>query len=117
MSAQLYFSNSPAVLLDKLSLNLQWSDPFQSPHIATPTPAMKRWVQMRLEEKSGIVANVDFLQLERTLWQRLEILDQEHVVAFRKPARLLDEKNLQLLILALLRRRPPAEAQAYLDAD
>ncbi|MDQ3002737.1 MAG: exodeoxyribonuclease V subunit gamma [Fibrobacterota bacterium] len=115
MSAQLYFSNSPAVLLDKLSLNLDWSDPFRSPHIATPTPAMKRWVQMRLAEKRGIIANVDFLQLERTLWQRLEALDLEHVVAFRKPARLLDEQGLQLLILGLLRRLPPPVAREYLD--
>ncbi|MDB5048275.1 MAG: hypothetical protein JWO30_1346 [Fibrobacteres bacterium] len=115
MSAQLFFSNSPAVLLDKLSQNLEWTDPFRSPHIATPTPAMKRWVQMRLAEKRGIVANVDFLQLERTLWQRLEALDLEHVVAFRKPARLLDEQGLQLLILGLLRRNPPEVAREYLE--
>jgi exodeoxyribonuclease V gamma subunit len=115
MSAQLYFSNSPAVLLDKLSRNLEWSDPFLPPHIATPTPAMKRWVQMRLSEKRGIVANVDFLQLERTLWQRLEALDLEHVVTFRKPARILDEQGLQLMILGLLRSDPPKEAKEYLE--
>ncbi len=115
MSAQLYFSNSPAVLLDKLSQNLEWTDPFQSPRIATPTPAMKRWVQMRLAEKRGIVANVDFLHLERTLWQRLETLDLEHVVEGRKPARLLDEQGLQLLILGLLRSDPPPEAREYLE--
>ena len=80
MSAKLYFSNSPSILLDKLSRNLEWADPFQPPHIAYPTPAMKRWVQMRLAEKRGILANVDFLPLERTLWQRLETLDSEHVV-------------------------------------
>ena len=115
MSAKLYFSNSPAVLLDKLSQNLEWADPFRPPHIATPTPAMKRWVQMGLADKRGIIANVDFMQLERTLWQRLEVLDLEHVVTFRKPARLLDEQGLQLLILGLLRRNPPPEAREYLD--
>jgi exodeoxyribonuclease V gamma subunit len=115
MSAHLYFSNSPSVLLDKLSQNLEWSDPFRSPHIATPTPAMKRWVQMRLAEKRGIVANVDFNQLERTLWQRLEALDLEHVVEGRKPARILDEQGLQLLILGVLRSDPPPEAREYLD--
>ena len=114
MSAKLYFSNSPGVLLDRLSQNLEWTDPFQSPHIATPTPAMKRWVQMRLAEKRGIVANARFLPLERTLWQRLEELDRERVVSFRKPARLLDEQGLQLLILGLLRMRPPVEVGAYL---
>jgi exodeoxyribonuclease V gamma subunit len=115
MSAHLYFSNSPAILLDKLSRNLEWSDPFLSPHIATPTPAMKRWVQMRLAEKRGIVANVDFMQLERTLWQRLEALDAFHVVSDRKPARLLDEQGLQLLILGFLRSDPPDEAREYLE--
>ncbi|MEO6095877.1 MAG: exodeoxyribonuclease V subunit gamma [Fibrobacteria bacterium] len=115
MSAHLYFSNSPGVLLDKLSGNLEWSDPFLSPHIATPTPAMKRWVQMRLAEKRGIVANVDFMQLERTLWQRLEALDAFHVVSDRKPARLLDEQGLQLLILGYLRSDPPDEAREYLE--
>jgi|GEM_PF-2274814 len=115
MSAHLYFSNSPAVLLDKLSQNLEWTDPFLSPHIATPTPAMKRWVQMRLAEKRGIVANVEFMQLERTLWQRLEALDVFHVAADRKPARILDESGLQLLILGLLRGQPPDEAREYLE--
>ena len=116
MSAQLFFSNSPSVLLDRLSANLDWSDPFRSPRIATPTPAMKRWVQLRLAEKRGIVANVEFLQLERMLWKRLESLDLEHVVEGRKPARLLDEQGLQLLILAYLRNDPPPEAGDYLGA-
>jgi exodeoxyribonuclease V gamma subunit len=117
MSAQLFFSNSPAILLERLSDNLDFSDPFRSPRIATPTPAMKRWVQLRLAEKRGIVANVDFLQLERMLWRRLEELDLEHVVEGRKPARLLDEHGIQLLILALLRADPPPEARAYLDPE
>jgi len=117
MSAQLFFSNSPALLLARLSDNLDFSDPFRSPRIATPTPAMKRWVQLRLAEKRGIIANVEFLQLERMLWKRLEELDLEHVAEGRKPARLLDEQGIQLLILALLRADPPAEARAYLDPD
>jgi len=115
MSAQLFFSNSPALLLARLSDNLDFSDPFRSPRIATPTPAMKRWVQLRLAEKRGIIANVEFLQLERMLWKRLEELDQEHMAEGRKPARLLDEQGIQLLILALLRADPPAEARAYLE--
>jgi exodeoxyribonuclease V gamma subunit len=115
MSAQLFFSNSPAILLERLSDNLDFSDPFRSPRIATPTPAMKRWVQLRLAEKRGILANVDFLQLERMLWRRLEELDLEHVAVGRKPARLLDEHGIQVLILALLRADPPPEARAYLD--
>ncbi len=115
MSAKLYFSNSPSILLEKLSQNLNWSDPFQSPHIATPTPAMKRWIQMRLAEKRGVLANVDFQRLEMMLWQRLETLDTEHRVAFRKPAKLLDEQGLQLLILGLLQTHPPEAAQEYLQ--
>ncbi|HLP43612.1 MAG TPA: exodeoxyribonuclease V subunit gamma, partial [Fibrobacteria bacterium] len=114
MSATLYFSNSPAVLLERLSGNLNWEDPFLSPNIATPTAAMKRWVQLRLAEARGIVANVNFQHLERTLWKRLEELDQEHVVDFRKPARLLDEQGLQLLILGMLRLNPPDEVRRYL---
>lgn len=117
MSATLYFSNSPAVLLERLSANLanqDGEDPFNSPAIATPTAAMKRWVQLRLAEERGIVANVQFLHLERTLWRRLEELDQEHVVEDRKPARLLDEQGLQLLILGMLRRSPPDEVREYL---
>jgi len=114
MSAKLFFSNSPTILLNKLSENLEWSDPFLSPHISTPTPALKRWVQMRLAEKRGIVANVDFMQLEKTLWGRLEKLDAEHIVDFRKPARILDEQGLQLLILGLLQNKPPPEVKEYL---
>lgn len=115
MSATLYFSNSPAVLLERLSDNLAWDDPFLPPNIATPTAAMKRWVQLRLAEEKGIVANVNFLHLERTLWKRLEELDQEHIVAERKPARLLDEQGLQLLLLGMLRIDPPPEVRRYLE--
>jgi exodeoxyribonuclease V gamma subunit len=71
---------------------------------------------MRLSEKCGIVANVDFLHLERTLWDRLGELDLYRQAVERKPARLLDEKNLQLFILAILRNRPPEAAGAYLEA-
>ncbi len=117
MSATLYFSNSPSVLLERLSADLRWEDPFDSPRIATPSSAMKRWVQLRLAEARGIVANVEFLHLERILWSRLEELDQDRIVSFRKPAQLLDERHLQLLILALLRHDPPAELREYLEED
>lgn len=117
MSASLYFSNSPKALLERLSQDLRWVDPFDSPRIATPSSAMKRWVQLRLAEERGIVANVEFLHLERMLWLRLEELDRERVVAFRKPAQLLDERHLQLLILGLLRHDPPAEVRDYLEVD
>ncbi len=117
MSAKLFFSNSPLVLLEKLSQNLEWSDPFKAPHIATSTQAMKRWVQMRLSEKRGILANMDFMPLERMLWQRLEKLDLDHEVEFRKPARLLDEQGLKLLILGFLKQSPPEEVKQYLETD
>lgn len=117
MSATLYFSNSPMALLERLSGNLAWDDPLESPRIATPSSAMKRWVQLRLAEERGIVANVEFLQLERILWRRLEELDLERVVSFRKPAQLLDERHLQLLILGLLRHQPPREVSEYLAED
>ncbi len=116
MPAKLYFSNSPAALLDKVADNLEWQDPFDTQHIATPTPAMKRWVQMRLADKLGIIANVEFLPLERTLWRQLEELDAEHFVATREPARLLDEQGLQLMILGWLRHRAPRQAAHYLSA-
>lgn len=117
MPVQLYFSNSPVLLLDRLERNLDFSEPFRSPSIATPTPAMKRWVQMRLAERRGIIANVKFMHLERTLWQRLEELDQYRVVEERQPAMPLDEHAMQLLILGRLRRLPPDSVNAYLRED
>lgn len=115
MPAQLYFSNSPAVLLDKLAENLAWDDPFASPNIATANPSMRRWVQMRLADKLGISANIDFMLLERLLWRRLAELDVEREAANRKPARLLDEQGLEGFILSLCLTHPPDEIRAYLD--
>ncbi len=117
MPARLYFSNSLDALVDRLIRGLDGADPFVAPSIATPTPALRGWLQIRLAERLGIAANIDFPHLEKLLWDRLAQLDLFRDVEERQPARLLDAMSFQGLILTWLRKTPPAALQRYLSPE
>ncbi len=117
MSAQLYFSNSLTVLLDKLSENLVYVDPFSPPSIATPNVSLKTWVQAALAEKKGIVANYSFALLEKTLWSRLADLDLYRQAKERLSAELLDERKLQYMLMMVFQQKAPEEIQKYLHTS
>ena len=117
MPARLYFSNSLDALVGRLIQGLSSSDPFETPSIATPTPALRGWLQIRLADRLGIAANFAFPQLEKLLWQRLAELDHFRNAPDRQPARLLEAMNFQGLILTWLRKNPPKALQHYLQPD
>jgi len=89
-------------------------DPFDAPVIATPTPALRGWLQIQLAEKLGIAANLNFPHLEKLLWDRLAELDHFREAEDRQPARQLDAINLQGMILARLEVTPPEAVRQYL---
>src|SRR3954464_13193113 len=115
MPARLYFSNSLEALADRLIAGLEGGDPFETPAIAVPTPALRGWLQTRIALKTGIAANIGFELLESLLWQRLGELDRFRDVPERQPGRLLDATNFQGLILAQLRDNPPPLLRDYLS--
>jgi exonuclease V gamma subunit len=119
MSARLYFSNSLAALADRLIENLgtEEGDPFRAPAVATPASSLRDWLKIHLAEKWGIAANIAFPHLENLLWERLAERDRLRDVPDRQPARLLDTFSFQGLVLAQLRRNPPAELREYLRAE
>lgn len=117
MPAILHFSNAAGLLLDQLAATVVRGDPFDAPRIATPTPAMRRMVQMGLSERWGAAAHIDFLMLEHALWDCLARLDAHRLTPERQPARLLDAQALQALIFAQLVNAPPAEASEYLGPN
>jgi exonuclease V gamma subunit len=118
MPATLHFSNALDALADRLigNIHAQSADPFVTACIATPASAMRDWLKVRIAEKTSIAVNIAFPHLENLLWERLAERDRGRDVAGRQPARLLDTFSFQGLVLARLRRDPPAALRAYLDS-
>ncbi len=116
MSARLHFSNSLDALADRLVENLGAGtvDPLATPGIATPSAAMRDWLKVRLAEKNGIAAGLAFSHLENLLWERLAERDRFRDAPGRLPAHLLDTFGFQGLVLAQLRKSPPAAIREYL---
>ena len=89
----LQFAPSADLLVPMLLSRLRsvWKDPFGSPIIIVPSPAVGKWFCMRLAacadergRKFGCIANLSLPTLERYLWQALKpdammrLLDVEH---------------------------------------
>ncbi len=114
MPARLHFSNSLEALADRLIAGLHGGDPLDAPCIATPSPTLRGWLQCRWAESAGAAANLDFQNLEQLLWQLLAERDRFRRDPARQPAQLLDAANFQGLLMAALRRDPPAPLRGYL---
>ena len=80
MTIELYYSNQLSVLFECLNINLQSSykyfkDPFQPDNIIVLNSHTRKWLQLNLAAKNGVVANIDFPFLEGFLWELLKQLD------------------------------------------
>ena len=118
MPSRLYFSNSLDALAERLIQGLGGNDPFNPPDIATPSSALRGWLQIRMAEKLGIAANLKFPHLEKLLWNRLAELDHFRNAEDRQPARLLDTLNFQGMILTWLSSQGgPAALKHYLKPE
>lgn len=125
MPARLYFSNSLDALAERMRANLaqEGGDPLAVSAIATPSPAVRDWLKVRLAEQAGVAAGLSFPHLENLLWNELAARDRYRDDPTRLPARLLDGFGFQGLVLARLREHPPEALRAYLreqggdDAD
>lgn len=79
-----------------------WRDPFEAPEILVPSPALGKWLSMRLTdgaiagcgtvEPFGCVANLSFKTIERYLW---ELLRPDGI-------NMLDQQDVQQVLCALL---------------
>jgi exonuclease V gamma subunit len=117
MPATLHFSNSLDALADRLIEGLsRESNPFAVTAVATPGAALRDWLKIRVAERKGVAAGLSFPNLESLLWDRLAERDRHRDAPDRLPARQLDDSAFKGLVLAQLRRDPPADARAYLDA-
>lgn len=102
MGINLFFSNLLETLtdgLDKvLSLeNRNRENIFRAPMVIVPNANLKKWIQLHLAQKNGIIFNINFQYLETGLWQLLELLDPNE----KKPD-ILDLNLRQLLLLHVL---------------
>jgi exonuclease V gamma subunit len=95
------------VLLEKL--RTVWTDPFRPPAIIVPSPAVGKWLQLRLADWPApdnqpleCVANLEMQTLERFLWnalrpaekmQRLEVTVLQQIVCAQLSAGLLKNQE------------------------
>ncbi len=94
----LNFASSLDILVPRLLAEVRevWRDPFEPPTVIVPSPAVGKWLRMRLADGAsgpaqggvrpfGCVANLQMQTLERFLWKALcpaegmELLDVAHV--------------------------------------
>ena len=98
MTIELYYSNQLSVLFECLNINLQssykyFSDPFQPDNIIVLNTHTRKWLQLNLAAKNGVVANVKFPFLEGELWSLLRQLDPNpHQTDF------LDKEKLRIVL-------------------
>lgn len=79
----LHFAPSLDLILPRLHKYLRdvWTDPFDAPDVIVPSPALGKWLRMRLADGGagespvdnpfGCVANLPLPTLERSLWEML----------------------------------------------
>jgi len=74
MALHLHFSDHLEGLLPVLqdSLARAWDDPMLPPRVVVPSPSTGNWLQLRLAQRMGAIANLPMLTLERFLWDCLE---------------------------------------------
>jgi exonuclease V gamma subunit len=113
------------VLLEKL--RTEWTDPFRPPAIIVPSPAVGKWLQLRLADLAdcpapagrrrpqalGCTANLEMPTLERFLWKALQPSEK---------MRLLDAAVLQQAVCAqltagLLEKQDYKSVRSYLMND
>jgi exonuclease V gamma subunit len=117
----------PAFLSDMHKI---WLDPFEPPAVIVPSPAIGKWLTMRMADGTanaeegqagsfGCVANLEMCTLERYLWDALkpsdgmELLDVAHVQQII--CALLENKNLQNNFYAPLRNYLAAGNNGEID--
>ncbi len=109
MGTRIYFSHDLDTLSGCLGEHLREpvadADPFQPATVIVPNAHMKRWLQISLAERLGIVANVEFPILPFGLWQLLDDLSSSDPETERMPLR-FDLLRLQIMGLILARTRP-----------
>ena len=118
MTIELYYSNQINVLFECLNINLQSSyqyfkDPFQPDNVIVLNAHTRKWLQLNLASKNGVMANIDFPFLEGVLWELLKKLDSN-------PAEtdFLNKEKLRIVLfeLFLTKQHPDLEIfEKYLN--
>ncbi|MFO8086107.1 MAG: exodeoxyribonuclease V subunit gamma [Desulfobacterales bacterium] len=102
MGINLFFSNLLEPLAQKLDEVLGQEPPdtrniFSAPMVIVPNTNLKKWLQLYLAEKNGIIFNIDFQYLDSGLWHLLKLLNPTE-----NKTQMLDWNVRQLLLLHIL---------------
>jgi len=95
MPIHLQFAPSADLLLGHVFASLRngWTDPFSPPTLLVPSPAVGKWLTLRLTEEMGCLMALEKQTLERYLWQMLKPAESQSR---------LGTTDLQQIICALL---------------
>ena len=114
----LHFAPSSDVLLPTLLASMQkvWKDPFAPPTVIVPSPAVGKWLQLRLADcpaesedrplALGCIANLEMQTLERFLWkalrpsenmQRLDVAVVQQVICALLNDKLLENPHYEAI--------------------
>ncbi len=109
MPIELNFGNHLETLAERLNDEFRAEcegkpDIFVPSLVLVPNANLKKWLQLRLAKKNGVMMNIDFQFLETGLWRLLESLEE-------KPgqAELLDLKSGRIVLLRVLESLDPAD--------
>ena len=111
MGIELYYSNQLNVLFECLNFNLlanyrHFNDPFDADKVIVLNSHIRKWLQLKLAAKNGIVANMKFPFLEGVLWELLESLDKNP-----QQADFLDKEKFRVILYELFLTNLPPELQ------
>ncbi len=109
MSIELYFGNHLETLAERLTDEFRVecrtkSDIFAPSLLFVPNANLKKWLQLRLAKKNGVVMNVEFQFLETGLWRLLEFLDERP-----GESAFLDMKQRRIALLGVLENLDPSD--------
>jgi exonuclease V gamma subunit len=115
----LHFAPSANLLIPVLLEKIRpvWTDPFHPPTLIVPSPAVGKWLTLRLADHSGspgpgfgCVANLEMLTLERFLWKALTPAENMQ----RLDAAVLQQVICALINSSLLEENSYITVRAYL---
>lgn len=113
MPIELYYSNQLSVLFECLNINLQsaykyFPDPFQADKIIVLNSHTRKWLQLNLAAKNGVVANIEFPFLEGVLWDLLKQLDPNPI-----QADFLNKEKLRIVLYELFLTQTHADLEVF----
>ena len=95
----LHYSNRLDRLIVPLAQELDKRNPFDTVEIVVPNFSLEKWISLKLAQYQGIAANLNFITLEKAIYQSLKNSLQNRY------CELLKQETIQCLLMDILREK------------